>query len=300
MNDSRKPKTSSSDAKAALRGKRLGGLRCKPGPRSRAPTTQRVTAGACTAGRARMDGADNGSAQRRRPNRPTSTGRRRWWLRHRSRGLNAGDVIEDMADLGPRHVRHADGPATATEQAPAVGGTRGPERAGPTYPEGAAPHSCTTPMAQHAPGSRPSARPRRCVASGGVCLPVNVDYIGPGLVAGADRPLRDGLPGYQADRGGMRFVTPPDIGVPDLQAIGERRSARRHGIWTEATDAAPAGQTKPVWTSGLRIGAAGLRERDPDARAVREHVWTVRSGAGGRQHREGASPWPHARPSSNC
>jgi hypothetical protein len=83
------------------------------------------------------------------------------------------------------------------------------------------------------------------VATGGICLPVNVDYAVP-TWSGADRPLRDGLPAYQATRGGVRFVTPPDIGVPSLQgtASGAGTSV---SIWTEATDANPAGATKPVW-----------------------------------------------------
>lgn len=88
--------------------------------------------------------------------------------------------------------------------------------------------------------------PRAVLASGGTCLPVNVDYTVP-TWADANRPLRDGLPGYQADRGGIRFVSPPDVGVVDLQgtATGAGTATR---VWTEATDAAPAGQTKPVWT----------------------------------------------------
>jgi hypothetical protein len=87
--------------------------------------------------------------------------------------------------------------------------------------------------------------PEAIVASGGVCLPVNVDYSLP-TWASADRPLRDNLPAFQADRGGLRFVTPPDIGVPSLQATASGLGAAT-GIWTEATDANPAGQTKPVY-----------------------------------------------------
>ena len=87
--------------------------------------------------------------------------------------------------------------------------------------------------------------PEAVLASGGTCLPVNVDYTVP-VWTSADRPLHDGLPGYQADRGGIRFVTPPDIGVPDLQASASGAGTATR-VWTEATDAAPAGQTKPVW-----------------------------------------------------
>ena len=84
------------------------------------------------------------------------------------------------------------------------------------------------------------------VATGGICLPVNVDYSVP-TWSSADRPLRDGLPAFQADRGGIRFVTPPDIGVPSLAGT-TTGAGNAVGIWTEATDANPAGATKPVWT----------------------------------------------------
>jgi hypothetical protein len=84
------------------------------------------------------------------------------------------------------------------------------------------------------------------VATGGICLPVNVDYAVP-TWSTADRPLRDGLPAFQATRGGIRFVSPPDIGVPSLQGTASGAGLST-GIWTEATDASPGGATKPVWT----------------------------------------------------
>jgi hypothetical protein len=84
------------------------------------------------------------------------------------------------------------------------------------------------------------------VASGGICLPVNVDYAVP-TWSTADRPLRDGLPAFQATRGGVRFVSPPDIGVADLQGT-KTGSGQSVGIWTAATDANPGTATKPVWT----------------------------------------------------
>jgi hypothetical protein len=82
-------------------------------------------------------------------------------------------------------------------------------------------------------------------ASGGIALPGNVDYAVP-TWSTADRPLRDGLPAFQADRGGLYFVSPPDIGIPPLEgtASGAGESTT---TWTEATDANPAGSTKPVW-----------------------------------------------------
>ena len=73
------------------------------------------------------------------------------------------------------------------------------------------------------------------VATGGICAPTNVDYA-IGTWATAARPLRDGLTPFEATRGGIRYIVPPDI--------AEWEAAT--GIWTEATDAEPAGATKPV------------------------------------------------------
>lgn len=78
-------------------------------------------------------------------------------------------------------------------------------------------------------------RTKSLVATGGICAPVNVDYT-VGFWATAERPLRDGLATFDASRGGIKFVSPPDI--------AEWEGAT--GIWTEATDASPGSATKPV------------------------------------------------------
>jgi len=78
------------------------------------------------------------------------------------------------------------------------------------------------------------------VASGGLCAPLTPWY---NLLTFGDvcRPLRDALPSFKADRGGIRFVTPPKLS--DLSG-----SAR---VTTAAQDAAgytnqtPAGTTAP-------------------------------------------------------
>lgn len=77
--------------------------------------------------------------------------------------------------------------------------------------------------------------PDALVATGGICQPTNIDYAVP-TWATADRPLRDGLPAFQATRGGVRFVKPPDVGA----------LAGATSIWTEATDAEPGESTKAV------------------------------------------------------
>lgn len=85
------------------------------------------------------------------------------------------------------------------------------------------------------------------VATGGICLPVNVDYSVP-TWSTADRPLRDALPSFQATRGGIQYVTPPDIGTSSLETGGPTGAGIATGVWTEATDASPGANTKPVWT----------------------------------------------------
>ena len=79
------------------------------------------------------------------------------------------------------------------------------------------------------------AAPRALVATGGTCAPVNVDW-SIETWAVADRPIRDGLPAFQADRGGLILRTPPDIAA----------LSGATAVWTEATDADPMGATKPV------------------------------------------------------
>jgi hypothetical protein len=77
--------------------------------------------------------------------------------------------------------------------------------------------------------------PKALTASGGICAPTNVDYA-LDTWATAERPLRDALPSFQATRGGLLFVQPPQ---------GASLAAAT-GIWTEATDASPGASTKPI------------------------------------------------------
>jgi hypothetical protein len=73
------------------------------------------------------------------------------------------------------------------------------------------------------------------VASGGTCLPVNVDYT-LDTWATADRPLKTGFAQFQAERGGLTYRQPPTVAA----------LAGATSIWTEATDADPGEATKPV------------------------------------------------------
>lgn len=83
--------------------------------------------------------------------------------------------------------------------------------------------------------------PEVLTAAGGLCAPLTPRYDA-FQIAVADRPLRDALPAFQADRGGIHFARP--YSVADAEpAIG---------IWTEANDAVP-GSAGPTTKPVLRI-----------------------------------------------
>lgn len=81
------------------------------------------------------------------------------------------------------------------------------------------------------------ASPRAITAAGGLCAPVDVRYDLYGLGVN-DRPVKDALPTFSADRGGIRFVTPPKLG--DLSG--------GVSLWTlqDDIDAGTAGAPDPV------------------------------------------------------
>jgi hypothetical protein len=85
--------------------------------------------------------------------------------------------------------------------------------------------------------------PEALVASGGHSAPFEVKYDIFGLGTTA-RPLRDALPKFQADRGGIRFVTPPVLSS----------YANAVGIWTAANDSAET--PNPSTKLSLTVSAA--------------------------------------------
>ena len=85
--------------------------------------------------------------------------------------------------------------------------------------------------------------PEALVASGGHSAPFEVKYDIFGLGTTA-RPLRDALPRFQADRGGIRFVTPPVLSS----------YANAVGIWTAANDSAET--PNPSSKLSLTVSAA--------------------------------------------
>jgi hypothetical protein len=83
--------------------------------------------------------------------------------------------------------------------------------------------------------------PRALVASGGHSTPFEVKYdiFGFGTT---DRPIRDSLVRFQADRGGIRYIQPP--------VLSEYGNAV--GVWTNATDTNPGTDVK----ASLTVSAA--------------------------------------------
>ncbi len=85
--------------------------------------------------------------------------------------------------------------------------------------------------------------PEALVASGGHSAPFEVKYDIFGLGT-TDRPLKDALPKFQADRGGIRFITPPVLSS----------YANAVGIWTAANDASAS--PDPAAKLSLTVAAA--------------------------------------------
>ena len=96
------------------------------------------------------------------------------------------------------------------------------------------------------------AGPEALVASGGHSAPFEVKYDIFGLGT-TDRPLRDALPRFQADRGGIRFVTPPVLSS----------YANAVGIWTAANDSAET--PSPASKLSLTVAAAAENTVATDA-----------------------------------
>lgn len=89
-----------------------------------------------------------------------------------------------------------------------------------------------------AAGEDPDAWDDAIVASGGWCAPLEARY-DIETIAGAHRPVRDGLPGFGADRGGIRQRR----GIPITSGAGAI------GSWTNTNDITPSNPaTKPVLT----------------------------------------------------
>jgi hypothetical protein len=93
------------------------------------------------------------------------------------------------------------------------------------------------------------------VASGGHAAPVETKYDIFGIGSTTARPVRDALPRFQADRGGVRFVTAPSFaGGGYADAVG---------VWTAANDAAES--PSPSAKTSLTVSAAAENTAVTDA-----------------------------------
>ncbi len=94
--------------------------------------------------------------------------------------------------------------------------------------------------------------PEAITAAGGHVAPFEVRYDIFGLGTTA-RPVRDALPRFQADRGGIRYITPPVL----------TDYANAVGVWTAANDAATT--PNPAAKASLTVTAAGENTVATDA-----------------------------------
>jgi hypothetical protein len=74
---------------------------------------------------------------------------------------------------------------------------------------------------------------RAIVAAGGICGPLDADFSHP-VCGDRGRPIRDALPAFQADRGGLRFA--PSATIGDLSSAIT--------VWTSENDESPGVLTK--------------------------------------------------------
>lgn len=93
------------------------------------------------------------------------------------------------------------------------------------------------------------------VASGGHAAPFEVKYDIYGIGSTTVRPLRDSLPKFQADRGGVRYVTPP--------SFADDSYANAVAVWTSANDSATT--PSPASKSSLTVSAAAELTAQTDA-----------------------------------
>ena len=93
------------------------------------------------------------------------------------------------------------------------------------------------------------------VASGGHAAPAEVKYDIFGIGSTTNRPVRDALPKFQADRGGVRFVTAPSFAADTY--------ADAVGVWTAANDSAET--PSPSAKSSLTVSAAAEEVAVTDA-----------------------------------
>jgi len=118
-----------------------------------------------------------------------------------------------------------------------------------SYPEE---RTLTTDSSENAEKISAVTSPEAITAAGGHVAPFEARYDIFAMGSGA-RPVRDSLPRFQADRGGVRFVTPPTL-AEHADAVS---------VWTAANDAAQT--PSPATKNSLTVSAASENTVATDA-----------------------------------
>jgi chemotaxis protein histidine kinase CheA len=126
------------------------------------------------------------------------------------------------------------------------------------YPES---RTLTTDSESNAQKIAAVAGPEALVASGGHSTPFEVKYDIFGIGSTTVRPVRDALPRFQADRGGIRFITPPTLVRYSSGTVYDYDSAV--GVWTAANDSATT--PSPSTKNSLTVSAASENTVSTDA-----------------------------------
>ena len=96
------------------------------------------------------------------------------------------------------------------------------------------------------------AGPEALVASGGHAAPFEVKYDIYSIGSTNMRPVRDSLPRFQADRGGIRFITPPSLALGFSNNTSDSTSRLTYdnavGQWLASTDLTPGSNSKTSLT----------------------------------------------------
>ena len=104
------------------------------------------------------------------------------------------------------------------------------------------------------------AGPEALVASGGHSAPFEVKYDIYSIGSTSVRPLRDSLPRFQADRGGIRFIVPPTFANVTSNTTTYSTAV---GVWTSANDSAET--PSPAAKLSLPVAAASETTAQTDA-----------------------------------
>ena len=110
------------------------------------------------------------------------------------------------------------------------------------------------------------AGPEALVAAGGFSTPFEVKYDIFSIGSTNVRPIRDALPRFQVDRGGVRFISPPtyaNLSTTDTTVSNAGTYAKAADVWTASNDAAAS--PSPSSKATMTIAAASEKTATTDA-----------------------------------